>query len=87
MNNLMTKEVKMTSRDISELTGKGHKNVMRDIRKEIKELGEISQLIFEPSNFTDSRGKQQPQFTFGKKGSDAACVEICSDSIYRYQKK
>ncbi|NCC88338.1 MAG: hypothetical protein EOM05_10845, partial [Clostridia bacterium] len=33
----------MTSLDIAEITGKQHKNVMRDIREEIEKLGEITE--------------------------------------------
>ena len=49
---LMRKDLVMTSRELAEITGKEHKNVMRDIRteKEKLELEEINtQLIFELS--------------------------------------
>lgn len=70
MNNLIITEVKMTSLDIAELTGKEHRNVMRDIRNEIKELGDdVSQLIFEHSTYTNERGRVYKCYEFGKKGA------------------
>lgn len=42
----MKADVQMTSLNIAELTGKRHADVMRDIRKEVEELGEeIAQRI------------------------------------------
>jgi len=40
-------EIKMTSRELAEITGKQHQHIMRDIRNEIESLGEqIGQSIF-----------------------------------------
>ncbi|ALX50430.1 phage regulatory protein/antirepressor Ant [Lentibacillus amyloliquefaciens] len=70
MNELMTSGVKMTSLDIAEIVEKEHKNVMRDIRNEIRSLGEEnSQLIFEQSSYTNSRGKRYECYEFGKDGA------------------
>ena len=58
---LMKKNLVMTSREVAEITGKEHKNVMRDIRteKEKLELEEINtQLIFELSEYQDSTGRK-----------------------------
>lgn len=53
----------MTSLEISEITGKEHKNVIRDIRDEIGKLGiEKGQLIFEPSSYINSQNKEQPMY-------------------------
>ena len=38
MNQLTDKGIIMTSLEVAELTGKEHKNIMRDIRNEIEEL-------------------------------------------------
>jgi len=70
MNQLITTDVKMTSLDIAEVTGKEHKNVMRDVRNEIKELGEEEGLlIFELTERVDSHNRRQPVFSFGKEGA------------------
>ena len=57
---LTKKDLVMTSRDISELTGKRHDNVIRDIRVEKEKLdseGISTSLIFEESHYTNSQGK------------------------------
>ena len=63
---LMKKDLMMTSKEIAEITGKEHKNVMRDIRteKEKLELEKINtQLIFELSEYQDSTGRTLPIFS------------------------
>src|SRR5699024_2863293 len=84
MDQLITTDVKMTSLDIAEVTGKEHKNVMRDIRNEIKELGnEVSQLIFEQSTYTNERGREYGCFTFGKQGAMQLALKY--DAKTRYE--
>ena len=56
----------MSSIEIAELTGKEHKNVIRDIRS-LLEQG-VSRLNFEPSSYTNSQNKEQPCFNLTKKG-------------------
>lgn len=51
----------MSSREIAELTGKEHKNVLRDIR-DLIEQGAIGRLNFEPSSYTNSQNKEQPEY-------------------------
>ena len=68
MNELITTtNLKMTSLDIADITGKLHKNVMRDIKQEVESLGNITELIFEPSEYKDSTGRTLPCYEFGKK--------------------
>ena len=38
MNEIMKKDLKMTSIDVAEITGKNHADVIRDIRSEIESL-------------------------------------------------
>lgn len=65
MNSLMTNNsVRMTSREIAELTGKLHKNVIRDIREMLKAIGEDG-LKFE-SIYLDAYGREQTQFSLDK---------------------
>lgn len=61
--------VTMTSVEIAQITGKEHKNIMRDIEDEISKLGtEISQLIFEPSEYVNERGRRYPCYNLKKDG-------------------
>ncbi|MGL5100110.1 MAG: Rha family transcriptional regulator [Fusobacteriaceae bacterium] len=63
-------KVAMTSLQVAELTGKEHKNIMADIKDESIKLGtEISQLIFQQSDYTNSRGKIYPMFNLSKDGA------------------
>lgn len=54
----------MSSREIAELTGKDHPNVMRDIRGMLEELGEDA-LRFEDI-YSDAYGRAQPCFNLPK---------------------
>ena len=53
----------MTSLEVAEITGKKHKNIIRDIKDETDKLGvEIGRHIFEPSYYINSQNKKQPMF-------------------------
>ena len=83
---LTKKDLVMTSRDISELTGKRHDNVIRDIRVEKEKLdseGISTSLIFEESHYTNSQGKEQPQFLLSKDGVMMLAMKY--DTITRYK--
>lgn len=67
--NLINFSSKMTSLEISELTGKEHKNILADIRDESNKLGaQRGQLIFQPSYYTNIQNKQQPMYVLTKEG-------------------
>lgn len=88
MNGLMISGVKMSSLDLVELIGKEHKNIMRDIRNEIQELGEeIGQLIFEQSSYVNSQNKQQPCYVFGKEGAMQLALKYDAKIRYKVIKK
>lgn len=55
----------MDSREIAALTGKRHADVLVDIDKMLIEL-DISELKFEPRDYTDSRGKIQRCYSLDK---------------------
>ena len=57
--------VTMTSLEIADLTGKDHKNIMRDIRSMFEKL-EIGELNFE-STYIDSQNKERPMFRLDKR--------------------
>jgi Rha family phage regulatory protein len=88
----------MISRELAEITGKRHDNVMRDIKNEIEALRENSEsifglvkgnaLIFELVNYTDAKGEKRPCYSFGRDGAmqlaegDFPHGEFFSDSTY-----
>lgn len=67
MNQVMnvSKDLTMSSKEIAELTGKRHNNVLADIRKMLDDLG------FQPTNFLadykDSRGRVYPCYQLPKR--------------------
>ena len=69
----------MTSLEIAEVTGKEHKNVMRDIRN-ILEQG-VNQLNFELVEYPDKKGELRPCYNITKKG----CLILASgyDALLR----
>lgn len=72
MNKLMNpstgQPVTMSSREIAELTGKRHDNVMRDIREMLVELhGEGGVLSFEDTQVNQQNGQSYPIFMLPKR--------------------
>lgn len=71
----LTQVETMTSREIAELTGKEHSNVMRDIRNIVNNLGEEKgQFIFEESYYINQQNKEQPMYKLDKK----SCLLLAS---------
>lgn len=58
---------KMSSLDIAEVTGKEHKNVMRDIRNLVENLKDINGYKFELVEYRDKKGEMRPMYELGKK--------------------
>ena len=56
----------MSSRDIAELTGKLHKNVLRDIDEILKSLSSELRLGFKSSTYKDSTGKANRCYNLDK---------------------
>lgn len=70
MNELMTQNTTnptMSSREIAELTGKRHDNVVVDIRKMLVELHGESNLLSFQGIYTDSRGRRYQEFQLPKR--------------------
>lgn len=59
----------MTSREIAELTGKEHKNVLRDIDTLLETLGSDLSLGFKSSSYVDASGKSNRQFELDRDSS------------------
>lgn len=88
MNQLITTDVKMTSLDIAEVTGKRHADVMRDVRKEIDDLGEkIGQRIFTLTSYTDRSNREKPCYQFGKDGAMQLALKYDAKTRYLVIKK
>ena len=72
MQELMKNGIEMTSRELAEITGKRHDNVMADIRDEMERLekeGEVAELIFQEGEYKDLNNQSRPMFIFGKEGA------------------
>ena len=53
-------EQTITSLEVAELTGKNHKDVLRDIRNILSQIDEINQRNFAPVKYTDAKGEARP---------------------------
>lgn len=68
---LLSNAVELTSLQLAEITGKEHKNILRDIKDEMQKLenaGEKGLSIFELSSYTNSQNKEQPMYKLNKEG-------------------
>lgn len=80
----LNQEIKMTSLQLAEVTGKQHKHVIRDIRTEIDQLsGYGAESIFGLSEYKDSTGRSLPMYTMGKKGAMQLALKY--DAVTRYR--
>ena len=59
----------MTSREIAELTGKRHADVLRDIDRTIESLNEDLRLGFKSSTYKDSTGKENRMYELDRDSS------------------
>ena len=81
------KEYVVDSRQVAEMTGKEHKNLLRDIAGYIETMtksDKISQLKIEPSDFFiestfENRGKQYPCYLLTKKGCDMVANKMTGE--------
>ena len=80
---MLGNEIEITSLDIAEWTGKEHKHVIRDIRKEMESLGEIGQTIFGQSSYLNSQNKPQPCFTMNRDGVMQLALKYDATSRYK----
>jgi len=72
VNEIKAGEQTLNSLEIAEMVGKDHNNVMKDIRRIIEQLGEVTfyQSYFIESTYINSQNKQQPCFKLTKKGCE-----------------
>lgn len=57
----------MTSREIAEITGKRHSDVMRDIRTLSEQVKESNECIFALVEYIDEKGENRPMYSLSKK--------------------
>ncbi|WP_342573750.1 ORF6C domain-containing protein [Solibacillus sp. FSL K6-1781] len=62
----------ISSLEVAEMVGRDHNNVMKDIRRIIEQLGEVTsyQSYFIESSYTNSQNKELPRFLLTKKGCE-----------------
>lgn len=66
-------EQKLDSREVAEMVGKEHKNIIRDIRGYVKELSELKiepTDFFTESEYTDKSNRKKPCYLVTKKGCE-----------------
>lgn len=86
MNELAVKET-MTSKEIAEITGKRHADVLRDIRNIIKKG--VSEVYFTEAYYTDAKGETRPMYNVSIDGlsmlnqhySNKKLGEICGQKV------
>lgn len=61
-------EQTISSLEVAELTGKNHKEVLRDIRNILSQLEDGVERNFAPSTYTSDRGKEYPMYLLTKEG-------------------
>jgi hypothetical protein len=70
------------------MTGKLHKNVMRDIRQEIEKIGELDNgLIFELVDYTDAKSEKRMCYEFGKTGALQIALRYDAKTRYKVVKR
>jgi anti-repressor protein len=68
MQDLIQSSHQMSTLEISEITGKLHTNVMRDVRNMMAELGEIkNELSVLPATYISEQGKLVPMYNLDKR--------------------
>src|SRR5690625_3090854 len=88
MSDLMSTGVVMTSLDIAEITGKRHADVMKDIRKEINDLGAgVAQGIFTLGSYADKNNQDRPCYTFKKDGAMQLALKYDANTRYKVIKR
>ena len=61
----------MSSREIAEIVGKEHKNILADIRDEVEKLenkGIRAELIFQPGEYLDKNNQKRPMYILTREG-------------------
>lgn len=73
MNNIVKKELTLDSREVAEMVGKNHKELLRDIRTYEGYLGESNFALtdfFIPSTYVSIQNKELPNYQITKKGCE-----------------
>ncbi len=83
MNNIITnnKIETVTSIEVAKMVDKEHSNLMRDIRRYIKQLNEVKiELVdfFIESTYIDAKGEERPCFNVTRKGCEFIAHKMTS---------
>jgi phage antirepressor YoqD-like protein len=81
MNDLTSTNISMTSREVSELTGKQHKHVLRDIDVLVESLGPKLGSGFKSCTYLDSNGIERRQYQMDR--DSTVCLVTGYDAIAR----
>lgn len=81
--NLIDLGITMTSLDLVEITGRRHADIMKEIRKEINDLGNLAEGIFSLSEYVDKSGKKNPMYTFGRKGAMQMAMKYSAEIRFK----
>lgn len=66
----------LTSKEVADMIGKRHDNFLRDIRKYITELGDISDTFFTRGTYKDTAGRERLGFMVTKAGCELICTKL-----------
>ena len=73
MNELIKNELTLDSREVAEMVGKNHADLLRDIRTYIEYLGKSNFALgdfFIASTYTDRNNQERPNYKITKKGCE-----------------
>ena len=76
-------DIKMTTLDLEQVISKKHYDIMKDVRKEIDDLGELGEGIFTLSSYNSRQNKKLPCYVFGKKGAMQLALKY--DAVTRFK--
>lgn len=82
MSNIIINKIEtVTSMEVAKMVNKEHSNLMRDIRRYIKQLNEIKiELVdfFSESTYIDAKGEERPCFNITRKGCEFIAHKMTS---------
>ena len=83
MNELIKKELTINSRDVADMIGKQHDQLMRSIRGYVKVLDDSAKLqtpnFFIESTYINSQNKEQPCYEVTRKGCDMVANKMTGE--------
>jgi len=90
MNNSIKKELTLDSREVAQMVGKNHKELLRDIRTYEKYLRESNFALtdfFIPSTYISSQNKELPNYQITKKGCEFIAHKLTGQKVHFLQQR